>query len=273
MSNNLWYSISGVIIVLTGVLTLTSCTTVQNVTSSPTNEAVVVDGMRNDWTGNLTQVDDGKVAFGFKNDAQSLYILLVTPDRSSALKILMQGLTLWINSESGEELGIKYPMKPLPEDLREIRGAGNKKEQPELPDLVSALKRINDQIQVITKDDYPVYTSDASKGKYLRGSFGMNEGQFVIEMQIPLTGDDISQRLFATKPSNVSLKFETGKFEMEGVRPKGGKGNEGGEGRPGGGGMGRNGGKGNHGGTRPGGGERPNLEPLKYSFKVVLGRR
>ena len=100
----------------------------------------------------------------------------------------------------------------------------------------------------------------------------MTEGQFVIEMQIPLAGDDISQRLFSKTPSNISLKFETGKFEMEGARPGGGMGGDGGEGRPGGGGMGRGGGKGNHGGTRPGGGERPNFEPLKYSFKVVLGR-
>lgn len=260
-------------IIFFSTLLFTSCSSGIEVMSKQIDKAILIDGERSDWAGNLTQVDDGKAAFGFKNDEKSLYILFVTPDRASALKILMQGLTLWVKSEGGEELGIKYPMKPLPEDLREIRGAGNKKEQPELPNLVSALKRINDQIQVITKEDYPVYTSDASKGKYLRGSFGMNEGQFVIEMQIPLAGDDISQRLFATKPTNISLKFETGKFEMEGVRPGGGKGNDGGEGRPGGGGMGRNGGKGNHGETRPGGGERPNFEPLKYSFKVVLGRR
>lgn len=259
-------------LIIFSTLLFTSCSSGIEVMSKQTDSHVQVNGERSDWAGNLTQVDDGKMAFGFKNDAQSLYILVVTPDRANAMKILMQGLTLWIKSEGGEELGIKYPMKPLTEDLREIRGAGNKKELPELPEFVTALKRINDQIQVITKDEYPLYTSEAGKGKYLRGSFGMNEGQFVIEMQIPLAGDDISQRLFSKTPSNISLKFETGKFEMEGVRPGGGMGGDGGEGRPGGGGMGRGGGKGNHSGTRPGGGERPNFEPLKYSFKVVLGR-
>jgi hypothetical protein len=75
MSNNLWSRFSGVLIILAGSLTLTSCASVQNVTSSPTNEAVVVDGMRNDWMGRLTQIEDDNIAFGFKNDDKSLYIL------------------------------------------------------------------------------------------------------------------------------------------------------------------------------------------------------
>jgi hypothetical protein len=276
MSNNLWSRFSGVLIILAGALTLTSCTSVQNVTSSPTNEAVIVDGMRNDWMGRLTQIEDDNIAFGFKNDDKSLYILVVTANRQNIMKILNTGLTLWINSEGGEELGFRYPLKPLPEDLREIRGFGDaKKDQQQDPmDFISALKRINNQIQVITKDEYPIYTADASIGKYIKGNFNMSEGQFVIELQIPLKGDDVSDRLFQTSTKTLSLNFETGKFDMDGKRPGGGmdRDEDEGAGMPGGGG-GHGGGMGKgKGGNRPGGGDRPNMKQLKYGFKVELVR-
>ncbi|MBK6680211.1 MAG: hypothetical protein IPG53_09365 [Ignavibacteriales bacterium] len=276
MSNNLWSRFSGVLIILAGSLTLTSCASVQNVTSSPTNEAVVVDGMRNDWMGRLTQIEDDNIAFGFKNDDKSLYILVVTANRQNIMKILNTGLTLWINSEGGEELGFRYPLKPLPEDLREIRGFGDgKKDQQQDPmDFISALKRINNQIQVITKDEYPIYTADAAIGKYIKGNFNMSEGQFVIELQIPLKGDDVSDRLFQSPSKTISLNFETGKFDTDGKRPGGGmdRDEDDGGGMPGsGGGHGGGMGKGK-GGNRPGGGERPNMKQLKYGFKVELVR-
>ncbi len=276
MSNNLWSRILSVLIILAGVFTLTSCTSVQNATSSPANEAVLVDGMRNDWMGRLTQIEDDNIAFGFKNDDKSLYILMVTANRQNIMKILNTGLTLWVNSEGGEELGFRYPLKPLPEDLREIRGFGDAKkdQQQDLMDFISALKRINNQIQVITKDEYPIYTADASIGKYIKGNFNMSEGQFVIELQIPLKGDDVSDRLFQSSTKTIFLNFETGKFEMDGKRPGGGMDRDEGEGggMPGGGG-GHGGGMGKgQGGNRPGGGDQPNMKQLKYSFKVELVR-
>jgi len=246
---------------------LTSCSSGIEVVSSHADSPIQINGERSDWVGNLIQSDDKKVAFGFRNDQQFLYLLVTTGDRATAMKMLLQGMTVKIKSDNGEELGIRYPMKPLPEDLREIRGNGNKDEQPGLEKFVHELKKVNDQIQVVTKDDYPVYTSGAAQGKSLKGSFGVNEGLFVIEMQIPLTGDEIAGRLFPLYPQNISINFTTGKADFQGFRPEGGAGKEGGNG-----GMGRGGGRGNRGGERPGGrgGERPDFKALDYSFKVKI---
>lgn len=253
-------------VVIIAAFMLTSCSSAIEVVSSHADSPVQINGDRSDWAGNLVQSDDKKVAFGFRNDQQSLYLLVTTADRATAMKMLLQGMTVKISSDKGEELVIRYPMKPLPDDLRAIRGNGNKDEQPGLENFVHELKKVNDQIQVVTKDDYPIYTS-AAQGKSLKGNFGMTDGLFVVEMQIPLSGDEIAGRLFPVYPQNISINFATGKSDFQGMRPEGGAGKEGGNG-----GMGRGGGRGNRGGERPGGrgGERPDFKALDYSFKVKI---
>ncbi|GAB1443929.1 hypothetical protein MASR2M39_27740 [Ignavibacteriales bacterium] len=44
----------------------------------------------------------------------------------------------------------------------------------------------------------------------------------MIELQIPLKGDDVSDRLFQSPSKTISLNFETSKFDMDGKRPGGG---------------------------------------------------
>ncbi len=101
-------------------------------------------------------------------------------------------------------------MEPLPEDLTEIHGNGKKYEQPNLESFMNKLKKFNDQIQVVTKDEYPIYTVQALRGKLLKGDYRMSSGQFVLGMQIPRTGDNISQRLFPVFPKGIAVKFESG---------------------------------------------------------------
>lgn len=253
-------------VLIVAALVLTSCSSGIEVMSSHNGSPIQINGERSDWAGNLVQSDDKKVAFGFRNDQEFLYLLVTTGDRATAMKMLLQGMTVRIKSDNGEELGIRYPMKPLPEDIREIRGIGNKDEQPGLEKFVHELKKVNDQIQVVTKDDYPVYTSGATQGKSLKGSFGMSDGLFVVEMQIPLTGDEIAGRLFPQYPQNILINFTTGKPDFQGFRPEGGAGKEGGNG-----GMSRGGRRGNRGGERPGGGgDRPDFKPVDQSFRVKI---
>ncbi|GJQ32881.1 MAG: hypothetical protein HBSAPP04_17200 [Ignavibacteriaceae bacterium] len=254
-------------VIIIAAFFLVSCSSAVEVMSDRQEIPILINGDRSDWTGNLTQSDDRKTAFGFRNDSQFLYLLVTTPDRATAMKMLMQGLTVTINSGKGEKLDIKYPMKPLPEDLRDIRGMEKRDEQPDLDGFITALKKVNDQIQVVTKDDYPIYTAPAAGGKYLKGSFGMSSGNFVVELQIPLSGDEISGRLFPVFPEELLLNFKTGSIAFDGPRAEGG-----GKGQGGGGGMGRGGGRGGHGGgDRPGGGgARPDFKPVDLSFKVKM---
>lgn len=247
---------------------LSSCSSVVEVVSDRQESPIIINGDRSDWTGNLAQSDDRKIAFGFRNDSQFLYLLVTTPDRATAMKMLLQGLTISISSGDGEKLDIKYPIKPLPEDLRDIRGMERKDEQPDLESFVQALKKVNDQIQVVTKEDYPIYTAAAAiGGKHPGGSFGMSSGQFVIELLVPLSGDEIANRLFPVYPNELFVNFKTGQISFDGPRPEGG-----GKGQGGGGGMGRGGGRGGRGGDRPGGGARPDFKPVDQSFRVKIAK-
>lgn len=255
-------------VIIIAAFFLVSCSSAIDVLSDRQETPILINGDRSDWTGNLAQSDDRKLAVGFRNDSQFLYILITTPDRATAMKMLMQGLAVSISSDQGEKLEIRYPMKPLPEDLRDIRGMEKRDEQPDLEGFITALKRVNDQIQVVTSEDYPIYTAPAAGGKYLKGSFGMSSGQFVVELQIPLSGDEISARLFPVQQQELLVNFKTGSIAFDGPRPEGG-----GKGQGGGGGMGR-GGRGGHGGAggeRPGGGgARPDFKPVDQSFMVKI---
>ena len=242
-------------------LILSGCSSSVQIQSSY-NDKIVVDGKYEEWGTALRSVDDKNIAAGFANDKNFLYLCLVTSDRNAVRKILMNGLTVWIGSSRGK-IGIKYPFRPDPSELREMRMNRPPERSDDQPAIRNILKRQED-LQVINEKELPLYTGNASAGRDFRGMIDVDNNVMVYEMRIPVRNNDISDRIFAVSTDKLEIKYKTGEINRE----EGMRGTPPGQRTPGErGGMGGN----RRGGMRPQM-EGADLSPLEFTFDVIIAR-
>ena len=100
-----------ILVVGLSLLSFIGCSSSEPMLSSVADSKIVVDGNHEDWEGKLKYIDYKRVAVGFQNDDENLYLCLVTADKASAKKIIAFGLTIWFQPESNEEtIGLLYPL-------------------------------------------------------------------------------------------------------------------------------------------------------------------
>lgn len=257
---------------------------------------ITVDGYNNDWPSPYPEYDDkAMLGYAVTNDKQNLYISVETGDPATQLKILRNGLTVWIDKNGGKEevTAINFP---LPDAYKNSKvgdeerpqkgqwqhaqsGGGNDRQDQkrmELEDRVrkalekanefslQGFKGCNQQFAILEKDSCGIVTRI--------GIDSTNE--LVWEAVVPLKsfyGKAEMTRQDKGKPMSVTIETEGSK------KPAGQGGNGGGNGggmRPsvGFGGMGmRMGGGGMHGGNRNSSQNTNNsmMEPLYKSTKTV----
>ncbi|MCU7493828.1 MAG: hypothetical protein HF314_03705 [Ignavibacteria bacterium] len=265
------------LVILTGAFFF-GCSGASKVESSFAGSGIKIDGDQSDWAGSLKTIEGDNMAYGFKNDGQNLYLCLVTSDASKALRMLTMGLTVWLNpGSSKDEIGVKFPLKPDPSEMRDfrmqqgqnnqgMRGDGQKRIQ----DLISMQK----ELTVTNKDDLPLYSSSIETAKDFQVKLGYEKDQFVYELKVPLESNKNAQAVLKTQPGeDIEVKIETGKFDIsqrQGGMRMGSGGGEGGN-RPPMGGSGRQGG-GRRGGGERGAINRDSFKPIEYSFNVTLSK-
>ena len=227
------------------------------------NDKIVIDGKHDDWGTALRTVEEGNIAFGFVNDKDFLYLSMVTSDRNAVRKVLMNGLTVWISSSEGK-IGIKYPFRPDPSELRDMRMNRTPPERSNDEPIMRNMLKRNEDLQVVSDKEFPLYTGNAPVGSSFRGIIDVDNSVLVYEMRVPLNHNDITQRVFSGGISSVEIKFVTGEVNRE----SGMRGTPPGQRTPGE--------RGGMGGNRRGGmGQRMegiDLSPLEYSFDVIIGR-
>jgi hypothetical protein len=77
------------------------------------HKPITLNGWDDDWSSELIYDIKSAVMMGLTNDAKNLYITLKISDRELQQKIIMNGLTLWIdpNCKKKREYGLVFPMK------------------------------------------------------------------------------------------------------------------------------------------------------------------
>jgi hypothetical protein len=86
---------------------------------------IVADGDNRDWPSPYPQYDEkAMLGYAVSNDKTNLYITVETGDPAVQLKILKEGLTVWIdrNGEKNEETAINFP---IPQRQGSTRGKGS----------------------------------------------------------------------------------------------------------------------------------------------------
>jgi len=283
---------------LLGVL-LASCGGI-DVSSTFRNREIVVDADAKDWSG-LPLYTKDKISFAVCNDANHLFILMTTSDRTLQRQLAATGVNVWFNSNGGSEkvLGIHYPLRGPGAFGRQQRAKqGEPPENPDdsmdpaegmqgkPPDMRNnpgegplVLEMNSHELEILGPDgDREIVTLAEAKDLQLKMS--ASSGLLVFELRVPLVRDLTHPHGIGASIANaIGVGVETPKFDMPGrgegrMQPSGGEDGDGpgmGGGMPPGGGMG--GGRGSPGGGGPhggGGGQRPSTESISLWAKVTL---
>lgn len=87
-------------------------------------QPIVIDGNASDWPAPYPYYDeDAMLGYSISNDSENLYITVETGDAATQLKILENGLTVWIDKTATEEqvTAINYP---IPASFKSKGGTG-----------------------------------------------------------------------------------------------------------------------------------------------------
>ena len=246
------------------------CSSVPEITSTRNNNEIIVDGKHQDWGNTFTSIKDQNTAVSFRNDDENLYICFITSDNQKIVKILSAGLTIWLfPQDSKDVIGIKYPVRKLPEDFRSVVNDKNEIMDPsDVNGRIQRLLKVQNELIIVDENNIGVFSSSPDVDKGFRAKIGYAMNQLVFELKIPLTKNiDFTQFVFKASPQdNIRVKFESEK-----VQNKNSKDDQ--EGSPPGiGGMGGHRGRGGNYGSlenrRDGGSGNNNL--IDYEFKVKL---
>jgi hypothetical protein len=77
---------------------------------------VRVDGVDEEWRDIMQPVKGQHFSVGFLNDADALYVCVVTKDETTIRQMARQGLVLWIDPAGGKKkaFGLRFPAGPTP---------------------------------------------------------------------------------------------------------------------------------------------------------------
>ncbi len=237
------------------LLVVGGCGTLQ-LSSQWTGNAISVDGRADDWTGKTTSIGTKKMAIGFANDTNYVYLMLSTTDRSTSRMLMMQGLTVWFDTAGGrtKSYGIHYP-------IGLFSGGGRQSES----DPFSATRGNSpmSQLELLRpgQDDARRLPVSVAQGIQARVSY--TDAGFVYELRIPYASDAHFPYSLCARPGaliGVGLETPDVGGSLAGSSATSG----------GGGGRGRGGrGGGSSGGSEPERTQAP-PEPLKDWMKVQL---
>jgi hypothetical protein len=229
-----------------------------------------IDGFDGDWHGLTTPAKGARIATGFVNDDEWLYVCVQAKDRTARDQIVGQGLVVWIDRDGGKKrtFGIRFPLgrsggfagQPPRDRIPEAPPDPGRGGPP--PDrLVS-----QDEFGVLGpgKDDEVRLSTRHAGG--IEARVAIHEGTLVYELKVPLKQSGDHPYAIGVEPGAV-LRVEMVTPEYRGPMRQGRGPSGGAGGTIGGGGGGWGGGIR---GAYPVGADPRVLNPLKLTTSVQL---
>ena len=272
----------------------TACSGSQLVTSQKNAGEIKIDGNSSDWK-QLTSMKGENISFGFSNDDNNLYLIMITNDRNKIMNILRGGLKVWIDpGNSNDKIGIKYPDSPDPADMMEQmknqrmqdktgmdgKNPGEMNESKDLDPAMTLFLSQQKELYIINQDD-KVLKSFPVNGSSYQANLKVDRNNLCYELKIPFGNKPLLNYIPKNNADGkISVNFVSGdlKSQFDPMhRPDGmmGEGNPP-SGPPMGGGNPPPGGPGGGPGGAPGGnpnqpGKQLNV-PIDYSFDVIMNK-
>ncbi len=120
------------ILIIAGMAGVSACHTVSNVSSNYRDESIVIDGKLDEWKEDANYARSSNLYYSVNHDEENLYVGLMVKDDMVQRKILMFGLTLWVDTTGGkgQMRGVRYPIPS--EKRREVeRSSAGESDLPE----------------------------------------------------------------------------------------------------------------------------------------------
>jgi hypothetical protein len=277
------------ILFLSALLIFSACSGSRQVISQPVGSYIKIDGISSEWQ-QFTNMKGENISFGFSNDADNLYLIMITNDRNKIMNILLGGLKVWVDpGNSDDKIGIKYPDSPDPADMMEFmknrrmqdqlginKNPGGMPDNKELDPAMTLFLSQQKNLYIINDDDM-VLKSFPIDGSTYQACLKVDKNYLCYELKIPFGNKPLLNYIMKNNnDKKITVNFVSGNLKSlpdpmhktdpimgDDNHPSGppmGGGPPGGGGRPPGGG-------GPPGG--PGGGKQPNV-PIDYSFVVIV---
>lgn len=241
-----------------------------NLESPSLDREIIIDGNYDDWSGQMQLLEKDKISVGLMNDAEYLYLSLVTNDRQIRSQMMFMGFTLWLDPLGGKKktFGIRFPigMTEFGMSMREMREERN---QAQMEDIFFQAMY---ELEILGPDDGDRTRLGVSEIQGLEVKANPSRGSFVYELKLPLKAEGLYNYAINIEPGSlIGIGLETQEMDrgmMGDGMGSGGMG--GGRDRIGGGGRRGGGGQGGRGGGMGGSGGREAPQPLKVWAVVQL---
>ncbi len=194
---------------------ITSCSSIEKIDSKYAKTQIIIDGADNDWQESFYYFPESKVILGFRNDENFLYVCLKSSDSEVFHKIMMNGLTIWINDKENDSktFGIHYPIGALNE-FGNIEKPKNDEER----DNVINKKYDNmlysmDLLYNEGVDKESISVLNVVRKYNLTAIMKRDNGTIVYELAIPLKSDKMKLDIRSSKNKIITLGFGTGEMK------------------------------------------------------------
>ncbi len=147
-------------------------------------QPMVIDGQAADWQGMLVFPEKEALGLGVANDADNLYLCIITSDPQLRRLIMVRGLTIWINVQGKRKqtYGIKYPLGLL------AGGFAPGKIRPEnrnwdrfAPEMV----RLSTEFEILVDKKQGVRIPVYGNNHQIVLKYRVNHDQFIYELKLP----------------------------------------------------------------------------------------
>ncbi len=242
-----------------------NCSTLQ-LESTWKDRDITLDGKGGDWLGSKYYFEDVAISIGLINDAQYLYVSMMTENPMIRAQIMRKGLTVWLDPKGGKNktFGIKYPLgRQRTEQEEERLTPEAMMDEIAREEMMQKLQESMTELEVLGPDEKVLENMDIKDAKRIDVKMRNAGGTFVYELRVPLISSEEHPFAVGVKPGDmIGVGFLSPKLQMQ--RPRGMRSG----GMPGMGGRGGMGG--GVGGMRATGMGRQMPQQLKIWAKVKL---
>jgi len=173
----------------------------EKIESSPTGHRVVLDGDPSDWEGvSLNFLEDSLHIMAVAHDDDNLYLMYRFADQGLARRLLMRGVTLWINGDGktkkkNEEFAVRYPGSEQIAEQFEDEDPWQGRSRPDEsetsgrsgpPPSLASMRQVPGRLTVIRMGMKETVDENDPDGPMAASAH--NEGVFCYELKIPFAG-------------------------------------------------------------------------------------